>query len=272
MDVFGCAGRLDCLQSRLASLASSARPLQRMASASLCSPSKTASSLGDLHTDRRFKKFLSHDFDASEFVARLIERDSHSTESFLDQLKTQAARIDHRIATHVTEHHPTLTNRIGHLSMLRRNMKDVREKCVALKLSMQRTNEAILVPYQAVSDGVARIERMHNATDALRRTLRCLHALEALKQAMAPFDRGGEAPSPRDVAKAASALRESEDAILAPILQGVDLIDKQRDFVQASGRRIRAEATDCLQACVQALNQTDVSSIPPMYLRYRPLP
>ena len=219
--------------------------------------------LADLRRDKRFKKFLAHDFDASAFVSEMIQKDAGATERFLEQLETQSARIDNRIAMHVTDHHGSLTSRISHLSTLRSSMKSLRTQCDALKESTSKTKSSVLSPYKEAVARVEKIERMQDATDALRRTLRCVNALEALKKSLESFDSAeseGKAPPARNVARAAAALKEAEENIKPKVLMGVTAVDTKRAFLRQAGRRIRGEATDTLQKTVQALNQSDLGN------------
>ncbi|OAX39111.1 hypothetical protein K503DRAFT_690302 [Rhizopogon vinicolor AM-OR11-026] len=161
-----------------------------------------------------YSLFTNPDFDANDYANAILAGESypqvHQTQSV--KLRTGAALesakedisvaiskldlniedVSKQIKTLVTTHHEDLLQRAASVNNLSGSLTSVRRGLDDVDASLDKLRQKIRVPYQSLETNVIRLQRMRQASDALRRTSRFVvlsRRLETQMSELAAFDK-----------------------------------------------------------------------------------
>eukprot|EP00039_Didymoeca_costata_P020153 m.340253 g.340253 ORF g.340253 m.340253 type:complete len:767 (+) comp19209_c0_seq1:136-2436(+) len=206
--------------------------------------------LNSFQNDELFSKFFEDKFDASRFANSIIQ--VHETSVSLEKLADGIARVESELHSQVVSHHDDLLLQATGIQKLEDVLKMVSTRVKSLHQSFQRIQDKVTTPYKLIQTRAAQLIRLQSACEILRRTLRYLYLAKRLKTQL----QGGN----REVAKAAATLTELNDLMEYVDLSGVDVVDKERKWIEEVQQQIESSAVEMLNLSMASHNQIQLGT------------
>lgn len=237
---------------------------------------------------RELEPYLRSDFDPREYSKLIVSESSKrgnsssSLSASLAKLEQHQATVESTIAAHISQNNASLKERLERSANLKDYVYNMKVNANALSASLERISTDIMDPYESMKQVVNKMEKMQEASSALRKLLRFLSAsrklrvqlkVEADAQAKSSQDLSIHVPTnARDLAKSAQILRDVEELLSLEELQAIHVVESERKWLETASRDIRSEARRLLEQAIQALNQTEVGASLQAFFNLRSLP
>ncbi|CAM9928466.1 unnamed protein product [Laminaria digitata] len=213
-------------------------------------------------------------------------------------MSSHIARIESAIRAHILDNEDDFLGSVGGVSELSRRTEEFRNGVRELRRSFMRVRREVSEPYEAVRLRTQQLKNLHSATRLLKRALRFLAALRRLRgqdealglgaggggsggggggggaaeaAAAAAAGRGGGADL-RELSKAAQSLQELEGTLRDPKVAELEVVGRERPYVENCGAAVRRMSADHLARGLKALNQTDIGGSLQVFFNLECLP
>ncbi|CAM9980618.1 unnamed protein product [Ectocarpus sp. 6 AP-2014] len=233
--------------------------------------------------------------------AASAESVSSQAEITLDSMSSHIARIEAAIRSHILDNEEDFLGSVGGVSELSRRTEEFRDGVRELRRSFARVQREVSEPHEAVRVRTQQLKNLHDATRLLKRALRFLSALRRLRgqedvlglEAAAAAaavggaaggggvgaaggrsagGAGGGAADLRELAKAAQSLQELESTLRDPEVAELEVVARERAYVEACGAAVRRMSADSLARGMKSLNQTDIGGALQVFFNLECLP
>ena len=235
-------------------------------------------------------------FKEDEFIALVLR--SASADRVQGQLSQALRLINSELGLQVSTRYNSLIGNVQATQAVEAKLKRSSERLQTLVQTIRRVQAQSARPYSKLCSSTAQLERMHESTQLLRQTQRAMAQCKRLRDAMAPAQRAGPvralgaaaspaaggvgdvappascsaaptspsalpvgAPARRaDLSKAAAALCELEQIFAESDLSGIELVDAQLPFVNATSVAVRKQAAAMLRSGLEEHSQAQMGS------------
>ncbi|CAM9423221.1 unnamed protein product [Ectocarpus sp. 4 AP-2014] len=233
--------------------------------------------------------------------AASAESVSSQAEITLDSMSSHIARIEAAIRSHILDNEEDFLGSVGGVSELSRRTEEFRDGVRELRRSFARVQREVSEPHEAVRVRTQQLKNLHDATRLLKRALRFLSALRRLRgqedvlglEAAAAAavtgsaaggggvgaaggrsagGAGGGGADLRELAKAAQSLQELESTLRDPEVAELEVVGRERAYVEACGAAVRRMSADSLARGMKSLNQTDIGGALQVFFNLECLP
>ncbi|KAF6760044.1 Golgi transport complex subunit 5-domain-containing protein [Ephemerocybe angulata] len=183
--------------------------------------------------------------------------------------------VSKQIKSLVTAHHEHLLGQAASASSLSGSLVSVRSGLNELNNSLEKLQQRVHVPYEALQELVVRLRKLQEAADILRRTSRFVILARRLQLQMSEMKSGTDnLPSTgasqnldveddreRAIAKAALTISEIFRTPLAPpLLRSISAVAAFEPFVEESKTQVNTEMEQMVMTGLKTLNQTVLAS------------
>eukprot|EP00752_Nemacystus_decipiens_P008545 g7632.t1 len=221
-------------------------------------------------------------------VVASAESVSSQAEITLESMSSHIARIESAIRAHILDNEEDFLGSVGGVSELSRRTEEFRDGVRELRRSFARVRREVSEPHEAVRLRTQQLKNLHAATRLLKRALRFLAALRRLRaqEEVLGLDaaalaaggggggagKGGGVADLRELAKAAQSLQELEGTLRDPEVAELEVVGRERAYVEACGAAVRRMSADSLARGMKALNQTDIGGALQVFFNLECLP
>eukprot|EP00899_Mesostigma_viride_P002929 jgi/Mesvir1/12637/Mv02193-RA.1 len=228
-------------------------------------PPSPRSCLESLKSDETLSKFLSPDFDATEFASRVLA--TGQAQQCSATLGEGIRVLEKELRSEVIERHQELLQQVGSLKETENVLGIVRAGASSLQASIQRVRAELSEPYAQARLRTKQISSLLATVELLRRVIRLLKQAAKLREQLHGTGKGGG-----DLAKAAQLYTEIELIRREADLSGVDVVDREVPWIEEAGEQIREQADALLRTGMQSLNQAEVGTVLQVYFNLGALP
>ena len=211
--------------------------------------------------------FLEESFDPDAFASNILasNKDSVTTstvEDCVSSLTSYLTRIDGEITKLVERNECAMISKSSSMDDLKSKLSDTTSEARSLEISMHNIRTNILDPYRNILKRSVQLERIQTTSNLLRRIMRLQFAVSKLRTQIksSSEDQQQEREDTRKICKAAQSLQYVEKLVAAEDLKGIEIIDKELDWIREAGRTIRVKARRALRIGMRSLSQAEVGS------------
>ena len=187
----------------------------------------------------------------------------------MNSLTSYLSRIDGEITKLVERNESSMMSKSSMVGDLKSKLSNTASESRSLEISMHQIRTNILGPYRNILKRSVQLERIQNTSNLLRRIMRLQFAVSKLRSQIAKSSPQGEEEEAaaaqkredtRKLCKAAQSLEYVEKLVSAEDLKGIEIIDKELDWIREAGRTIRVKARRALRIGMRSLSQAEVGS------------
>ncbi|KAF9361419.1 Conserved oligomeric Golgi complex subunit [Mortierella sp. NVP85] len=207
----------------------------------------------DSYTD--YDSFLVDHFDPNTHANSIIHQSARGELDIATSLSSLSFSIDSlnkQLHEQVTTHYNDLLSQAAGIRELEMVLKTVKAGLKALSTSMDRLSFKIKTPFEQIQTYTIQLERLHEASEMLRRVLRFLYLSKRLEMQMP----GGDL----ELTKAALTLSEVDTLLQESNLEGIHVVDNEIKNLDSVRALIVESADRMLQESMESQNQAQVGS------------
>eukprot|EP01063_Lacrimia_lanifica_P034774 TRINITY_DN6514_c0_g2_i1.p1 TRINITY_DN6514_c0_g2~~TRINITY_DN6514_c0_g2_i1.p1 ORF type:complete len:820 (+),score=295.24 TRINITY_DN6514_c0_g2_i1:53-2512(+) len=223
--------------------------------------------------------FNDENFDPELYLQNTLKPGSaQSYEAERARLKEQTTTLDKRLHKEVADNFPKLKEQVQTVQDLHQRVDVLQASAASLKQSVSRTRQHLAVPYAQVQHKVAELENIWETADVLRKLSRCLSLLSKAREQQAAQEKALQqdraSAATLDLPKEAKTLREVELAMQENdgYLQGVDVVQREVDWLKSSIEKARHRAHELLKHGLAGSNQAEIRTALQAYYNMDILP
>ncbi|CAM9898112.1 unnamed protein product [Scytosiphon promiscuus] len=231
-------------------------------------------------------------------VVTSAESVSSQAEITLDSMSSHIARIELAIQQHILDNEEDFLGSVGGVTELSRRTDEFRDGVRELRRSFARVQREVSEPHEAIRLRTQQLKNLHAATRLLKRALRFLAALRRLRAqenalgldpALLTGGGGGAELAGAFLPGCAGArvcvfvrgapfflfgrsCGELEGTLRDAEVSELEVVGRERAYVEACGAAVRRMAADALAKGMKALNQTDVGGALQVFFNLECLP
>ena len=220
--------------------------------------------------DDMLSQFVKPDFDSKDFVHTVVRRNSVSDD--LSHLRQGIAVLESQLREQVVSHHGRLIEQVSHAKDLEVLVDTVTSGVSRLQASLGSVKAKIREPYEVVANKTAQLERMQVAGEVLRAVIRIRDLSSKLAVHVNAAGVKAESGAMKDLAQAAACYSEIRACMARCDLQGVEEVDKRRDWLQECYTMIRSKSQKVLLEAVLMRQQQDMANSLQVFFSLEALP
>lgn len=213
----------------------------------------------DLLTEPAYSEFLKPEFKHANYASSVLQNPNVSAVDEIKTLQLAIGQLEVAIREEVTQKQDNLLAHARRLQASDRSLQRVQHSMDALKLTVKRLKDDINDPFQQMQQRGMQLTNLHVAINSLHVVNHRLKLTSKLRQLMGR-DQAQGPMDPMDLAKAARIIRDMDVAASEGDLKGVDVIDRDVEFVESSRAAVTHAARALLRSGLESLSQADVSS------------
>jgi len=172
----------------------------------------------------------------------------------------------------VVSHHGRLIEQVSHAKDLEVLVDTVTSGVSRLQASLGSVKAKIREPYEVVANKTAQLERMQVAGEVLRAVIRIRDLSSKLAVHVNAAGVKAESGAMKDLAQAAACYSEIRACMARCDLQGVEEVDKRRDWLQECYTMIRSKSQKVLLEAVLMRQQQDMANSLQVFFSLEALP
>ncbi|KAL1926826.1 hypothetical protein VTP01DRAFT_5472 [Rhizomucor pusillus] len=207
-------------------------------------------SLQEIDNYIEFDNFLSDDFDANAYAEAVANQtatdDGTDVATALSKLSFSIESIDKQIQNEIGSKYEILLDQVRGIRELETVLSTVQENIIELKSSLNRLGQKVRNPYEQLQTYNLQLENLQLTSSLLRRLHRFLvliHRLESqLSFDASGKDAAGSVEKEGDMRAAALTLHEIDNIMQDPELQGIDILESEKSFIDKTREQIEKEA------------------------------
>lgn len=194
--------------------------------------------------------FIREDFDAKTFTSAILK--TQQLTEHLSKLAININVLDREIKDQVNLHHNDLLHQAINIETLEEMLDIVQTRISSLKSTSERLRSKINTPFNELNLRILQLSRLQAACDTLRRIKGILHHSAKLRVHMQV--------GIRDIVKSAQCLNELEFLLRDFEWQGINIIEKDVNFLHKSRHEVEEQAQIILDKSLLRQDQTQIGT------------
>ncbi|KAK9065273.1 hypothetical protein SSX86_016656 [Deinandra increscens subsp. villosa] len=217
------------------------------------SASSSLSLLDSFASDPIFSKFLSSDFDSTQFSSEALS--SGTAAARAEKIQDGIRLLEKQLRSEVLSRHDDLLSQLSSVKDADSSLSSIRSAVSTLQSSVRRIRSEIADPNRQIRSKTVQLSNLHFTVDLLQSTVRVLRLSKKLRDVMAEPD-----AQKLDLSKAAQLHREILRLCNENDLSGIVPIDEELKLVFEAGQRLRSEGMKALERGLEGFNQAEVGA------------
>ncbi|KAJ0436819.1 putative oligomeric Golgi complex subunit 5 protein [Helianthus annuus] len=217
------------------------------------STSSSLSLLDSFASDPIFSKFLSSDFNSTQFSSDALS--SGTAAARAEKIQDGIRLLEKQLRSEVLNRHDDLLAQLSSVKDADSSLASIRSAVSTLQSSVRRIRSEIADPNRQIRSKTVQLSNLHFTVDLLQSTVRVLRLSKKLREVMAEPD-----VQKLDLSKAAQLHSEILRLCNENDLSGIGVIDEELKLVFEAGQRLRSEGMKALERGLEGFNQAEVGA------------
>ncbi|KAJ0668490.1 putative oligomeric Golgi complex subunit 5 protein [Helianthus annuus] len=215
--------------------------------------SSSLSLLDSFASDPIFSKFLSSDFNSTQFSSDALS--SGTAAARAEKIQDGIRLLEKQLRSEVLNRHDDLLAQLSSVKDADSSLASIRSAVSTLQSSVRRIRSEIADPNRQIRSKTVQLSNLHFTVDLLQSTVRVLRLSKKLREVMAEPD-----VQKLDLSKAAQLHSEILRLCNENDLSGIGVIDEELKLVFEAGQRLRSEGMKALERGLEGFNQAEVGA------------
>ncbi|KAM0060507.1 putative oligomeric Golgi complex subunit 5 protein [Helianthus debilis subsp. tardiflorus] len=215
--------------------------------------SSSLSLLDSFASDPIFSKFLSSDFNSTQFSSDALS--SGTAAARAEKIQDGIRLLEKQLRSEVLNRHADLLAQLSSVKDADSSLASIRSAVSTLQSSVRRIRSEIADPNRQIRSKTIQLSNLHFTVDLLQSTVRVLRLSKKLREVMAEPD-----VQKLDLSKAAQLHSEILRLCNENDLSGIGVIDEELKLVFEAGQRLRSEGMKALERGLEGFNQAEVGA------------
>ncbi|KAJ0755566.1 putative oligomeric Golgi complex subunit 5 protein [Helianthus annuus] len=215
--------------------------------------SSSLSLLDSFASDPIFSKFLSSDFNSTQFSSDALS--SGTAAARAEKIQDGIRLLEKQLRSEVLNRHDDLLAQLSSVKDADSSLASIRSAVSTLQSSVGRIRSEIADPNRQIRSKTVQLSNLHFTVDLLQSTVRFLRLSKKLREVMAEPD-----VQKLDLSKAAQLHSEILRLCNENDLSGIGVIDEELKLVFEAGQRLRSEGMKALERGLEGFNQAEVGA------------
>ncbi|KAJ0680471.1 putative oligomeric Golgi complex subunit 5 protein [Helianthus annuus] len=215
--------------------------------------SSSLSLLDSFASDPIFSKFLSSDFNSTQFSSDALS--SGTAAARAEKIQDGIRLLEKQLRSEVLNRHDDLLAQLSSVKDADLSLASIRSAVSTLQSSVRRIRSEIADPNRQIRSKTVQLSNLHFTVDLLQSTVRVLRLSKKLREVMAEPD-----VQKLDLSKAAQLHSEILRLCNENDLSGIGVIDEELKLVFEAGQRLRSEGMKALERGLEGFNQAEVGA------------
>lgn len=217
----------------------------------------------NLRSEPQFQPFLSDDFDPSQFASHALSDTKTTVQAQIDHLNRGIAVLESQLRHVVLQHRETLLARGSRVDIADVSLQRITLTLRSLQSVAARVQAEIMEPYKNLSMKAVQLRNLQRTVDLLRHAIYRTKLIERLKLNLKEQQDDKGNPLSNDslsLARTAKMLSDIHAAAAEADLSGIEVIDKEEEFVKNASLALYARIDTTLRSGLESMSQADVGT------------
>ncbi|UJR27001.1 hypothetical protein I4U23_008307 [Adineta vaga] len=205
--------------------------------------------------DEAFKDFLEDDFDIKSFSANVLQ--TKIVTDYLQHLNELIRSLDGEIKQQVSTNAPVLFRQASSIGTIEDVLENMQTRIKSLKTTVDSISTKVTEPYNIILNRKYQLTRLQNTCDLLRRIKGIMQQTAKLRKFISSSNTGQQQI---ELVKASQCLSELDHFTVDADFTGIDIVEKDLQFVFKARHDIHNQAQDVLENGLNHLNPAQIGT------------
>ncbi|CAF0791631.1 unnamed protein product [Adineta ricciae] len=205
--------------------------------------------------DESFKDFLDDDFDIKSFSANVLQ--TKIVTDYLQHLNELIRTLDAEIKQQVSTNAPVLFRQASSIGTIEDVLENMQTRIKSLKTTVDSIATKVTEPYNIILNRKYQLTRLQNTCDLLRRIKGIMQQTAKLRKFISSTSTGQQQI---ELVKASQCLSELDHFTVDADFTGIDVVEKDLQFVFKARHDIHKQAQDILDNGLNHLNPAQIGT------------